>query len=77
MEWMMANELKLIADKVVVLLVNDKAAYGLRNQPVLGVVVFPFKEQVSRLGVVLDPGLQLKAQVSSLAHSVFFFSSFG
>lgn len=54
MEWMKASELKLILIKAEVLLVNAVCRASLS-----------WKQQVCNLEALLDPGLQLKAQISS------------
>lgn len=71
MGWMKTNKLKLSPDKTGVLLVNGEAVWGLWSQPVWEGVIFSLKKQVHSLGVLLDPGLWLEAQVSSVACSTF------
>lgn len=73
--WMRVNKLNLICDKSGLLLVNDKAAQGLSNQPVLQGVALVLKKQVCTFGVLLDPGL---VGGSGLLHGMYYvFSTSG
>lgn len=52
---MRTNKLKLNPDKTeVLLLVNARAARGLRSQPILKGAVLPLKEQLHSLEILLD-----------------------
>ncbi|KAF7239262.1 WD repeat-containing protein 90 [Varanus komodoensis] len=67
MGWMRANELKLNPDKTEVLVVGGSDFGEGDLDLVLNGVALPL-----RLGVLLDPELSLKAQVTAVARSAFF-----
>uniref|UniRef100_A0A803SUT5 Reverse transcriptase domain-containing protein n=1 Tax=Anolis carolinensis TaxID=28377 RepID=A0A803SUT5_ANOCA len=69
--WMRVNKLRLNPDKTEVLQVSRKSDRGIRWQPVLDGVALPLKAQVRSLGVLLDSGLTLEAQVSAVAGRAF------
>uniref|UniRef100_A0A803SZI2 ribonuclease H n=1 Tax=Anolis carolinensis TaxID=28377 RepID=A0A803SZI2_ANOCA len=69
--WMRANKLRLNPDKTEVLQVSRKSDRGIGWQPVLDGVTLPLKAQVRSLGVLLDSGLTLEAQVLAVAGRVF------
>uniref|UniRef100_A0A803SYC2 Reverse transcriptase domain-containing protein n=1 Tax=Anolis carolinensis TaxID=28377 RepID=A0A803SYC2_ANOCA len=72
MGWMRVNKLKLNPVKTEVLQVNCKSDRGIGWQPVLDGVALPLKAQVHcSLGVLLDSGLTLEAQVSAVAGRAF------
>uniref|UniRef100_A0A803TWV0 Reverse transcriptase domain-containing protein n=1 Tax=Anolis carolinensis TaxID=28377 RepID=A0A803TWV0_ANOCA len=65
------NKLKLNPDKTEVLQVSRMSDRGIGWQPVLDGVSLPLKVQVRSLGVLLDLGLTLEAQVSVVAGRAF------
>uniref|UniRef100_A0A803TKZ4 Reverse transcriptase domain-containing protein n=1 Tax=Anolis carolinensis TaxID=28377 RepID=A0A803TKZ4_ANOCA len=68
--WMSVNKLRLNPDKTEVLQVSRTSDRGIGWQPVLDGVALPLKAQVRSLGVLLDSGLTLEAQVSTLEAQV-------
>ncbi|KAF7237995.1 Butyrophilin subfamily 1 member A1, partial [Varanus komodoensis] len=68
---MRANELKLNPDKTEVLLVGGSGFRVGDLDLVLNGVALPLKDRVRSLGVLLDPELSLKAQVTAVARSAF------
>uniref|UniRef100_A0A803TWG0 Reverse transcriptase domain-containing protein n=1 Tax=Anolis carolinensis TaxID=28377 RepID=A0A803TWG0_ANOCA len=64
--WMRVNKLRLNPDKTEVLQVSRTSDRGIGWQPVLDGVALPLKAQVCSLGVLLDSGLTLEAQVSAV-----------
>uniref|UniRef100_A0A803SSM3 Reverse transcriptase domain-containing protein n=1 Tax=Anolis carolinensis TaxID=28377 RepID=A0A803SSM3_ANOCA len=69
--WMRVNKLRLNPDKTEVLQVSRKSDRGIGWQPVLDGVTLPLKAQVRSLGVLLNSGLTLEAQVSAVAGRAF------
>uniref|UniRef100_A0A803TWX2 Reverse transcriptase domain-containing protein n=1 Tax=Anolis carolinensis TaxID=28377 RepID=A0A803TWX2_ANOCA len=69
--WMRVNKLRLNPDKTEVLQVSRMSDWGIGWQPVLDGVALPLKAQVCSLGVLLDSGLTLEAQVSAVAGRAF------
>ncbi|KAF7252275.1 Succinate dehydrogenase assembly factor 3, mitochondrial [Varanus komodoensis] len=72
MGWMRANKLKLSPDKTEVLLVGGSGFGEGELNLVLNGVALPLRDKVRSLGVLLDPELSLKAQVTAVARSAFF-----
>lgn len=56
---MRANKLRHSSGKTEVLLVSGENAWKLWSQPDLKQVALPLNKQVCRLGVLLDPGIEL------------------
>ncbi|KAF7248118.1 Isopentenyl-diphosphate delta-isomerase [Varanus komodoensis] len=71
MGWMRANKLKLSPDKTEVLLVGGSGFGEGELNLVLNGVALPPRDKVCSLGVLLDPELSLKAQVTTAARSAF------
>ena len=63
MDWMRVNKLRLNPDKLKVLLVGAPPDRLKGHFPALDKVALPLKDRVCSLGVLLDPGLTLEAQV--------------
>lgn len=64
---MKANNLKLNSDKKEFLLVGSHSVLGSGSMPTLTEVALTPKLLVHNLGVLLDPGLLLEAQVVTAA----------
>ncbi|XP_078241329.1 uncharacterized protein LOC140704108 [Pogona vitticeps] len=71
MDWMRVNKLKLNPDKRKVLLVGTSLDRLQGHFPALNGVEIPLRDRVCSLGVLLDPGLSLEAQVDSVARGTF------
>ena len=71
MDWMRVNKVRLNPDKSEVLLVGAPPNRLKGNFPALDGVTLPLKDRVHSLGVLLDPGLILEAQVDSVSRGAF------
>ena len=71
MDWMRVNKLRLNPDKLEVLLVGALPHRLKGHFPALDGVKLPLKDRVHSLGVLLDPGLTLEAQVDSVSRAAF------
>ena len=67
MDWMRVNKLKLNPDKTEMLLVGASPDKLEGHFPALNGVTLPLRDRVRSLGVLLNSGLTLEAQVDSVA----------
>ena len=70
-DWMMVNKLRLSPNKIEVLLVATLPDRLKGHFPALYGVTLPLKDRVHILGVLLDRGLTLEAQVDSVSRGAF------
>ena len=73
--WATANMLKIIVNKVELMLVTSKRTNHLHNIPTsitIGNALIPFKRSVKNLGFTLDCHLTMNAHVSNISRTCFF-----